>query len=684
MPLELGVRDAMERRFSTDFSRVRVHTNTDMDAKPGLPMRRPRAYTVGDDVFIATGQPGPSTDAGERMLAHELVHVVQQRGRGSMAPGATQEEEARAAEASSRRVPVLVTGRSAARVPQCVGPPAPPKSRIIFLDNNVIVDMTDRGNHNVERTINALRAAGHKVYVPQQVTVELTQYQDAKVVAHRLAELKRLGLTTGPTGTMSARVDVHHANIVTPEGKVRERTIRKGDVRPAPLVSEPDPLMEGKAGRRNDALVAAQVKAAGGELWTYDTDYLTTDAKTKAITGAKVEITKPIEKGGLGMKVAAESWEVPRAGPTGPSGGGGPGGGQPGGGQPKTPAAPTTPKTSVVPKPSENAPPITPKPSAARSATSRARTTSTPAELGTPGSATVSEPPVRPRGLALVPVHETPGRPRTPEAAPVHETPVRPRAPEPAPVSEPPVRPRASSGKVAKAAAKGAGGAVLSMGTGLALTAGVLEMQRRQLQDSIARARSSSMARLQELRAKDPGTPVYIRLTIREGSVSQYVPLEGWVPAEDSLKLWSFSVTTDPIDPPQVKVDDSSLNLIRPGKVTWTTYTEPLELPAAAEAIEIHPELRAVTKLADADAIQHWVGQYDKPVVGAVTVDEKARLINVLLDGWVRDSDIAAIGKLYGTSPSDQRAELKRAIEARIPDLIDIGQRSALRAIANR
>lgn len=39
-----------------------------------------RAFTVGRDVFFAAGQYQPHTLAGRRLLAHELAHVIQQRG----------------------------------------------------------------------------------------------------------------------------------------------------------------------------------------------------------------------------------------------------------------------------------------------------------------------------------------------------------------------------------------------------------------------------------------------------------------------------------------------------------------------------------------------------------------------------------------------------------------------------
>ena len=74
---------ALAARFGTvygaDLSGVRVHR--DQAATLG----GARAMTLGDDVAFAPGQFQPGTAAGDRLIAHELAHVVQQR-RGSATP----------------------------------------------------------------------------------------------------------------------------------------------------------------------------------------------------------------------------------------------------------------------------------------------------------------------------------------------------------------------------------------------------------------------------------------------------------------------------------------------------------------------------------------------------------------------------------------------------------------------
>ena len=57
---------------------VRIHTDS---GAAGLARSvSARAFTVGRDIFFGAGEYRPTTPAGRELLAHELVHVVQQRG----------------------------------------------------------------------------------------------------------------------------------------------------------------------------------------------------------------------------------------------------------------------------------------------------------------------------------------------------------------------------------------------------------------------------------------------------------------------------------------------------------------------------------------------------------------------------------------------------------------------------
>jgi hypothetical protein len=77
-PLDLATRSLMEHRMGHDFSRVRIHT--DQQAATSAEAVQARAYTVGRDIVFGSGAYRPSTSTGQRLLAHELVHVVQQEG----------------------------------------------------------------------------------------------------------------------------------------------------------------------------------------------------------------------------------------------------------------------------------------------------------------------------------------------------------------------------------------------------------------------------------------------------------------------------------------------------------------------------------------------------------------------------------------------------------------------------
>jgi hypothetical protein len=79
--LSAQLRSRMESGFGANFANVRVHADThaaqlsyELDA---------HAFTYGNDIFFGAGEFQPATPPGQRLLAHELAHVVQQmRGPG--------------------------------------------------------------------------------------------------------------------------------------------------------------------------------------------------------------------------------------------------------------------------------------------------------------------------------------------------------------------------------------------------------------------------------------------------------------------------------------------------------------------------------------------------------------------------------------------------------------------------
>lgn len=80
-PLDPATRAFMEPRFGHDFSRVRVHTDT--KAAESARAVNALAYTIGWNTVFGAGEYAPETTAGRRLLAHELVHTIQQRKSGN-------------------------------------------------------------------------------------------------------------------------------------------------------------------------------------------------------------------------------------------------------------------------------------------------------------------------------------------------------------------------------------------------------------------------------------------------------------------------------------------------------------------------------------------------------------------------------------------------------------------------
>ena len=77
-PLDHAARSQFEARFGRDFGGVRVHT--DPAAAVAADAISANAFTMGQEIFFAAGRFDPHTREGQRLLAHELTHTVQQAG----------------------------------------------------------------------------------------------------------------------------------------------------------------------------------------------------------------------------------------------------------------------------------------------------------------------------------------------------------------------------------------------------------------------------------------------------------------------------------------------------------------------------------------------------------------------------------------------------------------------------
>ena len=107
-PLAPGIREHFERRFGAPLHNVRVHAGPAVRAASVA--LRAQAFAVGEKIGWPESAPHMSSVAGQRLLAHELAHVMQQRtgSRAGMEAGSpAAEAEARAFAHGSLPHPVM-------------------------------------------------------------------------------------------------------------------------------------------------------------------------------------------------------------------------------------------------------------------------------------------------------------------------------------------------------------------------------------------------------------------------------------------------------------------------------------------------------------------------------------------------------------------------------------------------
>lgn len=83
-PLDGQLTRQFEPSFSESLGDVRVHTG---DGAAALARAvSARAFTVGNDIFFASGEYRPGSPSGNELIAHEVAHTIQQRGAPASGP----------------------------------------------------------------------------------------------------------------------------------------------------------------------------------------------------------------------------------------------------------------------------------------------------------------------------------------------------------------------------------------------------------------------------------------------------------------------------------------------------------------------------------------------------------------------------------------------------------------------
>jgi hypothetical protein len=83
-PLEPATRALFEERLGLGLGGVRIHQGA--AANVAAQSIRAAAFTSGEDIVFAAGLYRPETGSGRRLIAHELVHVAQQRATPAASP----------------------------------------------------------------------------------------------------------------------------------------------------------------------------------------------------------------------------------------------------------------------------------------------------------------------------------------------------------------------------------------------------------------------------------------------------------------------------------------------------------------------------------------------------------------------------------------------------------------------
>ena len=101
-PLQADIAQTMGEAMGADLGNVRIHTG-DEPAELARAVQA-TAFTQGTDIYFGAGTYAPQTLTGQRLLAHELAHTVQQSPHGGLGAGPIIGRAADPAEAEADRV----------------------------------------------------------------------------------------------------------------------------------------------------------------------------------------------------------------------------------------------------------------------------------------------------------------------------------------------------------------------------------------------------------------------------------------------------------------------------------------------------------------------------------------------------------------------------------------------------
>lgn len=209
-PLSASLRGSFEPRFGYDFGAVRTHSGG--EAAGAASAIGARAFTVGDHIFFGSGEYRPETPSGQRLIAHELTHTVQQ-----------QSGAARAARIQRASLWDIVSDPKAAALAQVTkwADELPPYELLtVLLGRNPITDRpVERSARNLLHAVMKLVPDGMAIFddLEKDKTLE-------KLTAWFNAEVAKLDLTwEGIKGLFKSAWDAIHLSDFIPPTKAWEK-----------------------------------------------------------------------------------------------------------------------------------------------------------------------------------------------------------------------------------------------------------------------------------------------------------------------------------------------------------------------------------------------------------------------------------------------------------------------------
>jgi len=230
-PLDRGTRAFMEPRFRRDFGDVRIHTDT--RAANSARAVNALAYTVGRDVVFGTGGYRPATIEGQRLLAHELTHVIQQgtaSGLHAKAIGSEDDALEREAEQTSGNIvegkferpatkagaPNVLRRTPAGKVSCAPGPLHLPNGSVIDDPVGVITAAENRGNELLDQAIEELDFTRKQIL--GGAAIAFPTVSDALALGLRLMGLdpnsERVWKQTGGPGNYTAELLLRRLRLI--------------------------------------------------------------------------------------------------------------------------------------------------------------------------------------------------------------------------------------------------------------------------------------------------------------------------------------------------------------------------------------------------------------------------------------------------------------------------------------